>query len=555
MASQNDKSGLSNNTVNSSNENSYKADRNDDKDQESLKNVIKEGGKAILDAKTGGAISKVEKVPIAGKRLNKKLDKAAGKIAKLDKLTGGKLGQAAKKIENAGAVDALKNARGMNNNSDSPGEKNNKESGESGDDKDKQSKSSSGLGASNLFGGKRKKSTTSTDSSDDNSSDEESEKDFDLIGKISGSGFLKSPKTKIIILGGFFFFLIIIGSIAAIIGSDEASEGMVSGGSSGNNCASNTAILEIAEREVGNNEANGTHAKYLSYLGFSPSTAWCAAFVSWCANQAGIDPSVIPRTAAVSSFLDYFKKTGDFQDISSGYTPKPGDLIIWKAKGRSHIGIVKEYKEEENKLITVEGNSSDAVRINTYQYSNLEAQGVVGFANPTQECSENSTGSIAGSSIDIPQNFKQTFATVTCYDYWCKSGKEMIWSNNTGQRRVSDKWKSSGSPFKDGLAVMNVNGTDRYLIAVAQTFGKAGDQIDVYFANGKVLPCIIADSKSLADKNITKYGHRQPNGSINVIEYQIKRSFYQKYGNPGTHGWRTDLNKNVVKIVSGKSVL
>lgn len=118
MASQNDKGSSSKNSVNSSSDNSYKADRKTEKEneQESLKNAIKEGGKVALDAHTGGAISKVEKVPIVGKRLNKKLDKAAGKIAKLDKLTGGRIGQAAKKLDDAGAIDALKKVRGMNNN-------------------------------------------------------------------------------------------------------------------------------------------------------------------------------------------------------------------------------------------------------------------------------------------------------------------------------------------------------------------------------------------------------------------------------------------------------
>ncbi len=563
MASQNDKSNLGGSTANSSNENSYKADRNGNSDKESLKNVIKEGGKAALDAKTGGAISKVEKVPIAGKRLNKKLDKAADKIAKLDKLTGGRLGQAAKKLEDAGAIDALKKARGMNNGG-LPGEKNSdSESKESGDDKDKQSKSSPGFGASNLFGGKRKKSTTPTDSSDGSSSDDESEKDFDLIGKISGSGFLKDPKIKIAILGGCFFFILLMGAVAAIIGADEDT-GMSGTGSSGNNCASNTTILQIAEAEVGNNEANGTHAKYLSYLGFSPGTAWCAAFVSWCANEAGIDASVIPRTAAVSSFLDYFKKAGTFRDLTSGYIPTPGDLIIWKAKGRSHIGIVKEYNQEANKLITVEGNSSNAVRINTYQYSNLEAQGVVGFANPTQECtsSDNAVGITAGKEIVLPANLG-THATrefdlaVTATEIahsrnmmkCCKKiTNPYAFPEDSSQRKVQDKWINEGSKH-DSKGFCKLQG--RYIIATTPTFGEIGDKVDFYMSNGQILNVILGEAKSMEkkwyDQNpANKWGHS--NGK-NVLEFMGQNSIgNDPYYALGLHG------QHVVKAINGGSI-
>lgn len=557
MASQNDKGSSSKNSVNSSSDNSYKADRKTEKEneQESLKNAIKEGGKVALDAHTGGAISKVEKVPIVGKRLNKKLDKAAGKIAKLDKLTGGRIGQAAKKLDDAGAIDALKKVRGMNNNGpksdgdNSNGSNSNKKEGDS-------SKKSPGIGFPSE---KDKKNKSSTNSLDDNLSDDKSEKDFDLISKITGSGFFNNPKVKLALLGGGIILFFMIGAMAVIFGSDTASEGMESG-KNAQACASNTAILEIAEREVGNNEANGTHAKYLSYLGFSPSTAWCAAFVSWCANEAGIDETVIPRTAAVSSFLDYFKKAGTFRELASGYTPSPGDLIIWKAKGRSHIGIVKEYNQEANTLITVEGNSSNAVRVNTYQYSNLEAQGVVGFANPTQECSssDNPESITAGKEIVLPINLG-THATRE-FDL-AVTAQEIAYSRNvmkttrkitnpyafpesTPQRRVQDKWIAEGAKH-DNQGFCKLQG--RYIIAATKTFGYPGDKVDFYMSNGKIINVILGDTKNFSDKGCSKWGHS--NGK-NVLEFMGRNSI-------GDNPYLTlGLNGNsVVKAINGGSIL
>lgn len=40
---------------------------------------------------------------------------------------------------------------------------------------------------------------------------------------------------------------------------------------------------------------------------------------------------------------------------------------------------------------------------------------------------------------------------------------------------------------------------DRYLVAVAETFGQAGDEIEIVLEDGSVLPCIIGDIKAYTD--------------------------------------------------------
>jgi hypothetical protein len=160
-------------------------------------------------------------------------------------------------------------------------------------------------------------------------------------------------------------------------------------------------------------------------------------------------------------------------------------------------------------------------------------------------------------SVDVPSNIRQSGYTVTGYDRWIKSGQTMVWARGTNQRQVSEVWKSQGSKFKNGIATVNVNGQDRYLIATSSTFGKVGDSVTVRLSNGQSIPCVIADQKSSNDKNYTRYGHSQGNGSVNILEFEVERSKYQSSGNPTTSKWNLewDSSSSVVTIDNYGSIL
>ena len=405
-------------------------------------------------------------------------------------------------------------------------------------------------------------------SNDDSSSNESSS-----TNAVSGSGFIsfinKYKKIIVPMLPVLFIILIIFTSLLSVImSSDEEGSGKIREEDTGVVCASDSKLVDVALKEVGNNEADGTHAKYLKFLGFSPNTAWCAAFVSWCANQAGIDTSAIPHTASVSSFLAYFQKAGTFKSINSSYKPTSGNLIIWKAKGHSHIGIVKEYDGSKDTLVTVEGNSSDAVRVNTYKFSSLESRGVVGFASPQQmSCTDTTDGNNAttiknGHSINIPKNLG-THATRE-FDLASNSveinyAREMIrkyrkivnpyaFPPNTSQRKVQDKWISAGAKH-DSKGFCKLDG--RYLVATTSTFGNIGDKVDFYMSSGKIIHVILGDAKSQNkawyDQNpADKWGHS--NGR-NILEFMGKNSIGDNpYYTLGLNG------QSVVKAVNGGSI-
>lgn len=119
-------------------------------------------------------------------------------------------------------------------------------------------------------------------------------------------------------------------------------------------------LINIAKKEIGNNERDGTHMKYETYMGFSGNAPWCAMFVSWCANQAGfIESGIIPKYAACRSGVSWFQNKNAFHKEGSGYTPQPGDIVFFGPNGGSHTGIV--VKSDANNVYTIEGNTSDRV--------------------------------------------------------------------------------------------------------------------------------------------------------------------------------------------------
>lgn len=127
-------------------------------------------------------------------------------------------------------------------------------------------------------------------------------------------------------------------------------------------------LLEIAEAELG--APNGD--KYRSWWngGYADGAAWCATFISWCAEQCGMLGTVIPRFQGCTNGMNWFKERDQWVQGNS-YDPKPGDIIFFdydaNEVGLNHVGIVWEY---ENGIIkTIEGNSGNRCESNQYSKS------------------------------------------------------------------------------------------------------------------------------------------------------------------------------------------
>lgn len=124
--------------------------------------------------------------------------------------------------------------------------------------------------------------------------------------------------------------------------------------------------------------------KALSYKGYSASKwaskhskwyhshAWCADFVSACAEEVGgILGKVFDGNPSAYGCAHSVTKYGGKIHYEKTYTPQRGDLVnfIWGGGGNprseaDHIGIVTGFSN--NTVHTIEGNSSNSVRQKTY---------------------------------------------------------------------------------------------------------------------------------------------------------------------------------------------
>lgn len=137
----------------------------------------------------------------------------------------------------------------------------------------------------------------------------------------------------------------------------------------------NKQIVEIAKQQVGN--VGGE--PYWRWYGFDHRIEWCAVFVSWAANQAGVLNDKIPKFAGVATGIEWFKSRGQWQE--RGYSPRPGDIIFfdWEVDGKpNHVGIVE--KTENGYIYTIEGNSTnDGCRAKKYA---INSSVIFGFGLP-----------------------------------------------------------------------------------------------------------------------------------------------------------------------------
>ena len=152
-------------------------------------------------------------------------------------------------------------------------------------------------------------------------------------------------------------------------------------------------IVQVAKTQVGYVEGTNNDTKYNRWFGslsgYGYNYAWCQTFVAWCANQAGVPTSMIPRVSGTISAKDTFKKNGTYHAgpyEGGSYTPKAGDIIYFYSSGSSskhHVGIVSGCSN--GTVYTIEGNSSNKVAERSYSvnYGNIRGYGVP-FSEPIE---------------------------------------------------------------------------------------------------------------------------------------------------------------------------
>jgi len=184
----------------------------------------------------------------------------------------------------------------------------------------------------------------------------------------------------------------------------------------------NIALAEVGYQEKASNAylddktANAGSANWTKYArdlaaagyynGGKNGFAWCDVFVDWCFFKAygAVEGQRIqcqsgPLGAGCIYSAQYYQQKGRYDR-----NPKVGDQVFFQSGGEiGHTGIVVEVTDST--IVTVEGNSSDQVKKNTYNRSNSY---IAGYGHPLY----------SDSSADAEEPAKPVTApetpTVTC---------------------------------------------------------------------------------------------------------------------------------------------
>ncbi len=167
-------------------------------------------------------------------------------------------------------------------------------------------------------------------------------------------------------------------------------------------------LIGVAMTQVGYYGNTTVGTKYGAWYGENYTySQWCAMFVAWCANQAGIPTSVIHKTAKANNY----RNSGTYH-YKDGYTPKRGDLVLYNPmtngysgtyywpdtnadgtyKESSHVAIVCSYDSATKKIWVVHGNSTDDKVC--YNSIAVSSNAIQAFVTPAYSGSSSSSGSI-----------------------------------------------------------------------------------------------------------------------------------------------------------------
>ncbi len=176
------------------------------------------------------------------------------------------------------------------------------------------------------------------------------------------------------------------------------------------------ALAEVGYREKASNDsldekttnagaANWTkYARDLAAVGYYNGNkngyAWCDVFVDWCFFKAygaiegqRIQCQTGPLGAGCIFSAQYYQQAGRYDR-----NPKVGDQVFFQTGGEiGHTGIVVEVTASS--IVTVEGNSSNQVKKNTYSRSSSY---IAGYGHPLYSDTDGTDAVQESSPVPVP---------------------------------------------------------------------------------------------------------------------------------------------------------
>ncbi|MBR5514817.1 MAG: S-layer homology domain-containing protein [Clostridia bacterium] len=165
-------------------------------------------------------------------------------------------------------------------------------------------------------------------------------------------------------------------------------------------------------------QLNG-YSKYSEwFVNNSYGWAWCASFISWCANQAGISSDTVVYSYRAHTMLTRYKEQGVFHRDD----PKRGDIMFFRRENDptvcGHVAIVTDVFEDG--IYTIQGNHE--YRENEWMCAKVfyakDDPVIMGYASPRY----------SGTDIDV-YNTESPFRDVF-RNAWYRDAVEYCYSEN-----------------------------------------------------------------------------------------------------------------------------
>ncbi len=326
--------------------------------------------------------------------------------------------------------------------------------------------------------------------------------------------------------------------------------------------------IEINSKSTGNNEGDKVYSVYDKGTVVKSSHDKSMTCNGGCLE---IQYNVSNNKALVQTYKFTMVYKGMSKD---SVTLNTGD----KVTKRQEIGIIGNADESENMgmpSLYVEFRNENNVPVDP---TNL----IVKCSGPKLVNYEGAT------TIEVPQSFKQLNQhTVTCFGGkgWYKScnlNDNRTWGKGDGQKAIYNIWVEQGMKYRNGIAVINVDGIERYLVAVTSDIGRPGSVINAKFKDGAEVPMLVMDEKDPTDCNMKRvngigWGHatcdkgtlyckkldqnvcdpEKPGMKINVIEMEVDPNVYNSVGNVKTSTWHVewDTDQPVVSFTNNGRIL
>jgi len=126
------------------------------------------------------------------------------------------------------------------------------------------------------------------------------------------------------------------------------------------------SVVDIAKAEIGyTEEGKSNDTKYGKWYGLN-NNPWCAMFVSWCFDKAGLGKKVAAQNdkgfASCAAGLKWFTDKNKIIPIGQA---QAGDLVFFQFDTDAepdHVGIVKWNNTALKYLQVIEGNTSSGAK-------------------------------------------------------------------------------------------------------------------------------------------------------------------------------------------------